>query len=110
MWSPRPERDVFYPVERLADAHGISFLCPKSFTKNGGPKGTHSVYVWFAGSPVPVHIGRNTAGQAVRWSAAGTGLGDLTLTPSILEQDDDCQAEWRCGWHGFITNGQATLL
>lgn len=102
MWSPHATRDVFVPAASLAEAHGICFLCPKAFAKNGGPKGTHSVYVWFAGSPVPPHIGRNTAGQAVRWTASGTGLDDLVLTPSILEQDDDLPEAWRCGWHGFV--------
>src|SRR5579859_6863427 len=70
LWSPEPTGDRFDPVATLAEAHGIRFLCPKSFAKNGGPVGTHSVYIWFEGSPVPPHIGTNTAGQAVRWKAA----------------------------------------
>lgn len=102
MWSPHPYRDLFAPVENLHDAHGISFLCPKSFAKNGGPKGTHSVYVWFAGSPVPPEIGHNKDGAPVRWNASGTSIDNLVLTPSILEQGDELPADHRCGWHGFV--------
>lgn len=100
MRSPGPSRTFFSHVDRVADAHGIRFLCPKSFAKNGGPKGTHSVYIFFVGSP---YAGRNTAGQEVRWTVVGgTTIDDLQLTPSILEQDDGAPPEWRCGWHGFV--------
>ena len=93
--------DVFHVVPTLAEADGIVFLCPKSYAKNNGPVGTHSVRVYFEGSAVPTRIGQNSAGQPVRWKATGTGLDDLTLTPSILEQDGICE------WHGFVTNGDA---
>jgi hypothetical protein len=100
MWSTTPERTFFTPVATVAEAHGICFLCPKSFEKNGGPQGTHSVYIFFTGSP---HAGRNTAGQEVRWQViGGSSVDDLQLSPSILEQDEHAPAEWRCGWHGFI--------
>lgn len=102
MWSPTPVNDLFAPVETRAEAHGLSFLCPKSFAKNGGPVGTHSVYVWFEGSPVPAHIGTNLKGERVRWNATGTGLDDLVLTPSIQEEDDYAAPEHRCRWHGFV--------
>lgn len=103
LWSPGPTRDIFEQVGTLAEAHGIRFLCPQSFAKNGGPMGAHSVLVWFEGSPVPGHIGRNKDGQTVRWKVVGgSGLGDLQLSPSILEQDDGAPDEWRCGWHGFV--------
>lgn len=99
-WSPNPERTVFEPVERVADAHGVRFLCPKSFAKNGGPQGTHSVYIFFQGSP---YAGRNLAGQEVRWQVVGgTTIDDLQLAPSIQEQDDELPPEHRCNWHGFV--------
>jgi len=103
-WGKNQTRTVFHPVESVAEAHGVRFLCPKSFAKNGGPVGTHSVYVFFTGSP---HAGHNAAGQEVRWQVAGgTTIDDLQLTPSILEQDDEMPPEYRCGWHGFVgTNG-----
>jgi hypothetical protein len=96
--------DTYTPIETFTGAHGICFLCPKDFVKNGGREGTHSVFVWFEGSPVPPDVGLNKAGAPVRWKAGGTGLGDLSLSPSILEQDDHCQ------WHGFVTNGDATSV
>jgi hypothetical protein len=99
---PSGIRDVFHHVKTIAEAHGVTFLCPKSFAKNNGPVGTHHVLVWFSGSPVPPEIGRNKDGQTVRWDASGTSLENLTLKPSILEQDN------LCGWHGFVTNGDAT--
>lgn len=84
----------------------MRFLCPQAFERNRGEKGTHSVYVWFAGSPMPAHIGTNRQGQTQRWNANGTGLDDLVLTPSIQEQDEELPPEWRCSWHGFVgSNG-----
>jgi hypothetical protein len=85
------EHDCFAQCQ-FSEAHGIRFECPK---------GHHLIQVFFAGSPVPPHIGTNKEGKMVRWNKSGTGLADLTLTPSIQEQDDIC------GWHGFITNGEA---
>ena len=83
-------------VFTLGDAHGIRFICPKSFASHGGKVGAHSVQVYFAGSPVPADIGVNQKGDAVRWTACGTSLDDLSLSPTIQEQDSIC------GWHGFV--------
>lgn len=83
-------------VPTLAEAHGIRFLCPKSVAARGGKVGAHSVQIYFAGSPVPKDIGVNAKGDAVRWNVSGTSLDDLSLSPSIQEQDNICQ------WHGFV--------
>lgn len=100
MWSPVPRRTVFEPVAKVSEAHGVRFLCPKSFAKNGGPKGTHSVYIFFTGSP---YAGRNLAGEEVRWNViGGTTIDDLQLSPSILEQDEGMPAKNQCNWHGFV--------
>lgn len=100
MWSQEPTRTLFEHVDRVADAHGVSFLCPKSFEKNGGNKGTHSVYIFFKGSP---HAGRNTAGEEVLWTVVGgSSIDDLQLSPSILEQDAGMPPQHQCNWHGFI--------
>ena len=94
--------DYFVPVKTLAEAHGIRFICPAAYQKQGGPVGAHSVRVFFDGSPVPPHLGQGSDGGATRWKASGSSLEDLTLTPSIQEIDDGL-----CGWHGFVTNGNA---
>lgn len=100
MWSPTADRWVFHHVESVAQAHGVRFLCPKSYAKNNGPKGTHSVYIFFQGSP---YAGRNKEGQEVRWNVAGgSSLDDLQLTPSIQEQDEGMPPEHQCNWHGFV--------
>ena len=100
MWSSDAEHWVFERVDKVAESHGISFLCPKAFAKNGGPKGTHSVFLFFTGSP---YAGHNTAGQEVRWQVVGgTTIDDLVLTPSIQEQDEELPPEHRCSWHGFV--------
>lgn len=95
------ETDFLYHVATFGEAHGIWFDCPKCYVKNRGPRGTHAILIWFAGRPVPERLGRNKEGQTVRWNASGSGISDLTLTPSILQQGG-------CGWHGYITNGLAT--
>lgn len=42
-------------VDTLAEADGVQYLCPKCFTCNGGPVGTHSILNWFVGK-VPDNI------------------------------------------------------
>src|SRR5579859_7129661 len=90
---------LFVRVAAISEAHGVRFICPKSFATHGGKVGAHSVQVYFVGSPVPKDIGVNKSGQAVRWTASGTTLDDLSLSPSIQEQDNIC------GWHGFVGSG-----
>ena len=99
-WGGFPT-SVFHPVAKLRDAHGICFLCPLCFHRNGGAKGTHSVRVYFTGSPVPKGIGTNADGKTVRWAVSGKRYADLTLSPSI-----QIQGETTCQWHGHVQNGQ----
>lgn len=90
------------PVETVAEANGIRFLCPLCFTANSGAAGTHGVQVTFAGRSVPDHLGSHAKdGSPSRWNVAGTTFVDLTLTPSILLTGG-------CAWHGFVTNGDVT--
>lgn len=98
-WSSGDNRrTVFEPVETVAEANGVRFLCPKSFAGRG--EGAHSVYVFFQGSP---YAGHNKAGQEVRWQVVGgSTVDDLSRSPSILEQDDGLAPEHRCGWHGWV--------
>lgn len=71
--SPHLEHEYYVDVETIAEADGIRFLCPKCFTTNGGPRGTHSVICWRP--RVAAHI---TPGPG-RWEFEGSGLADLTL-------------------------------
>lgn len=78
----------------VADAQGVMFLCPVCFKKNGGPEGTESVLCWFKDRGVP----DNAEPGPGRWTASGTGFGDLTLSPSVNVDHEH--------WHGFVTNGE----
>jgi hypothetical protein len=96
------ETEFIVTVESFGEAQGVWFLCPKCFAHNGGAKGTHCVWVSFAGRGVPDESGsHNNEGKPSRWTATGTGLHDLTTTPSILLTGG-------CAWHGWITNGDVT--
>jgi uncharacterized protein DUF6527 len=91
-----------HPVETLAEAQGIFFLCPVCFTKNKGPVGTHLCEVTFSGREVKDEDGvHGVDGKPTRWNVTGTGFIDLSTTPSILLIGG-------CGWHGYITNGEVT--
>lgn len=81
--------------EELAQAHGICFLCPVCFKKNGGAVGTEHVLIWFAARPVPADYEPKP-----RWQVAGTSFEDLTISPSINVGPEH--------WHGWIRNGEVT--
>lgn len=90
-------------------AQGVTFWCPCGYGKPEYPLDgarPHQVQVPFANPrnapPVPAGHGPGTKGVKPRWVAAGTGLADLTLTPSVNVGAPSC-------WHGFITNGRVTL-
>jgi len=83
------------PVSRkdcsYEEAEGLFFTCPC---------GTHSLGIPFAGTN---HPQSSTHGWQV---VCGTGLSDLTLSPSIAVRGGANHNE-EC-WHGFITNGEVT--
>jgi hypothetical protein len=89
-------------VNTLAEAHGIFFLCPLCFEKNGDPVGTHGVICWFCG------VADTISPKPGRWQPSGTGIDDLTLngcpgkTRSVQLLGGGCQ------WHGYVTDGDAT--
>ncbi|EKD22712.1 MAG: hypothetical protein ACD_84C00001G0004 [uncultured bacterium] len=96
--------DMKRHVDDIADAQGVYFLCPKCFIKNNGPKGTHICEVTFRNKGVLDNQGtHNTNGIPVRWNVTGNDFNDITTTPSVLIQSG-------CGWHGFITNGEVTII
>ena len=76
-------------VAHFREAQGVLFQCPM-------PEHTHMILVWFHDRKVP-----DEAEPKVRWHHGGTGIHDLTLSPSI-----DCTGSDPTCFHGRITNGQ----
>ncbi len=93
-WS---DESTFHFQDEFAGAQSIMFLCPGCYARNGGAVGTHSILVSFEGAGVPPEYDRNP-----RWVVSGTGLDDLTLSPSI-----SLGRTPGCGWHGFIQHGRS---
>lgn len=96
------DRIEHHPVETLAEADGVWFLCPKCFAANGGKRGTHMVLCWFVGK-----VPDDAQPKPGRWNPAGSSLDDLTFVGPgaasvLLLSDAGCQ------WHGFVKNGDAT--
>lgn len=91
----------FRRVDMLAEAEGVMFLCPLCFKTNGGPVGTHRVICW---TPA---VGPERQPRPGRWSLHGTSIDDLTLNGSVPGGARSVLLTDGCGWHGFITNGQA---
>lgn len=90
-----PQHTGYRLVEKLEDADGVWFLCPKCFKANGGEVGTHAVRIGFKGIAKPGTYGYNKKGEPVLWAMQGHGVDDLQLTPSI-------QLEGGCNWHGYV--------
>lgn len=88
--------------DKLDGADGIFLWCPCSY---GNDARAHGLIVSFAnpiGAPVAVDGGScDRNGVPKRWAMTGTGLADLTLSPSVDVGDPSC-------WHGYITNGDVT--
>jgi hypothetical protein len=97
---------VYMPyAATIAEAQGITFLCPVCFSRNSGPIGTHAVICWSRSRGVPDEASPGPG----RWSLEGTGYHDLTLNGdppggarSVLLTGEGC------GWHGFVTAGEVT--
>lgn len=87
-WAPGGLRKI----EAFAEAHGVLFLCPRCQD--------HYILVWFKDRGVPAE-----ATPSHRWSASGTCLDDLTLSPSI---NLDVPGTSGCKWHGFVRGGDAS--
>jgi hypothetical protein len=96
------ESGSFQVVETIDGAMGVSFLCPLCYAKNGDPRGTHSVICWSSdrGTPDAIRPGPG------RWTLKGTSFSDLTLDGE-RGKTRSVQLVGGCGWHGFVTNGEA---
>lgn len=91
----------FRPVDQISEAHGIKFLCPLCFTKNGGAIGTHMVICWSRRAPDDLEP------LPGRWSLHGTGLDDLHLESDPVGTARSVELLGGCAWHGFINTGFA---
>jgi hypothetical protein len=93
----------FLYIDRIEQAQGIKFLCPKCFAENNGPIGTHAVICWSSSRGVPDHA-RPGPG---RWHLDGSSYSDL----SLMEEPGktrSIQLSGGCSWHGFVTAGEVT--
>jgi hypothetical protein len=97
-YEKRDDGEVFVHVGSVAEATGIVFLCPKCFTANGGPIGTHSVICWSPAVPPEVRP------KPGRWNLVGLSFDDL----SLVAGSSSIQLTGGCNWHGFIRDGKAT--
>lgn len=87
--------DHIVSVDRIEEADGVYFLCPKCYEENGGRVGTHRVLCW---SP---KIGQDHDPKPGRWNLVGTSIDDLSLvagSSSVLLQGG-------CNAHFFVQNG-----
>ena len=79
------------PIPRT-EGVGLVCNCPCGNADEG-----HRLYVPFANP-----IGPGPLVEQKGWRRTGETFETLTLTPSILRIDRN-----GCGWHGFITDGEA---
>lgn len=96
---------------KMDGVQGLSLWCPCGFNDpkyrepNGGrPHGLIIPFTNPINAPqVPAGHGPqstgNPGGPRPRWAVSGTGLHDLSLSPSVAVGKPEC-------WHGFITNGE----
>lgn len=103
-YERRDGHEFFIDVETIAEAQGVEFLCPKCFSTNNGPIGTHMVVCWSRSRGVPDDVEPRPG----RWALSGTGIADLTLNADPPGTARSIQLTSGCGWHGFINSGRAT--
>lgn len=93
-------------AKSIEEAQGVMFLCPKCFLKNGGPRGTHSVLLWAHNRGVAPALSPGPG----RWIFKGTDFDNLSLVAPPGNTDSVDTRGGSCGWHGWIRNGNCTIL
>lgn len=84
-------------VERVEEADGIMFVCPKCLEANGGDRrGVHSIICWEPNVPLTRSPGPG------RWSLVGTSLDDL----SLVAGSSSIWLTSGCCWHGYVQRGE----
>jgi hypothetical protein len=95
-----PDGDI-QMVDSIEQAQGLLFLCPKCFSENHGPEGTHGILCWSESQGAPADA-CSIPGR--RLALKGTGFADLTLDsdpgskPILLTSG--------CHWNGFVMDGE----
>ena len=78
-------------VATLSEAQGVKFGCPDN---TGARQEGYAVCVPFRGRGAP-----EDENGGIQWNVSGTGLHDLTLSPSVNVVGV---------WHGWVRNGEVT--
>lgn len=94
----------FSEQNEISGAQGVMFDCPQCKS--------HSVLVWFANPVNAPLVSPDAEPKPARWTASGSGIGDLTLTPSIDLNTESARkaiadGHKACLWHGFVKTGDA---
>lgn len=89
--------NVYRETTDLAEAQGVVFFCPKCIidlkTRN------HNILCWFADRGVPDGLDPKPG----RWVTSGTTIDDLSFIGPGAGS-----VPGKCGWHGFVKNGDAS--
>lgn len=95
-------RHYHVPVEMMAEAQGIQFLCPVCFLNNGrNGDGVHQILLWSRSRGVPDDADPGPG----RWKMVGTGFADLTLDADPPSKKRSVLLTGGCRWHGYVTKG-----
>lgn len=105
-WVTCPTVDSIGHTDSIALSQGIRFFCPKCFVANGYQfPGVHVVICWAHGRGVP----DEASPKPGRWVMSGTVFDDLTLT-APPGHTSSILLTTGCRWHGFITQGEVSIL
>lgn len=90
--------DNFFEQSELDGAQGVLFDCPLCQK--------HSVLCWFNNPINAPQVPDSACPAPGRWAQSGTGIDDLTLSPSV-NLDVHPEEHSMCRWHGWVQNGEA---
>jgi len=95
---------VWHHKTSIDEAQGVMFLCPKCWTANSGPVGTHRVICWSRSRGIPDDASPGPG----RWALVGTSYENLTLNADPPNNARSVLLTSGCAWHGYVTDGEVT--
>lgn len=122
----------WHRVDTIQKANGVMFQCPKCAegkepgvnecdcemlphaewcdAVNGAHhrKGAHHVICWFRNPRVLAPVPPEMDPKPGRWWAEGDSLANLTFGHGEPHMAKSVLLTSGCGWHGFVTNGEAS--